>query len=429
MSGLDERLERLWLEQDSEAQRVATAHAHQLEVLRCELSALEDENTRLRRERAATAAERRATSPRTPHMTSGAARASSPLNSARLGCAVVPPLGAKGAGSDDVFERLASRFTTPRGTPRAEALRATPRSPDTSPPPSARRCFVCRCGAHETGGTDDGRATRNAAARPHQSPGGAMDRLATSKLRCELNWGKQPLAELRPSSKFVKTPAAELVHRLEGLVWALEQRVTQQQGAIRELRVTAARRDVELRSQASEILRHRTEAAVIKEELREADGRAELLEQAVATAEAELRRLREAAEAAGRNDASGKVSRSIRLGGSKAGQQASGSNWGNMTVRKKATAATRRSSLQATTLLDHAAANDPQSTWRGEQAANVRALHEAADEFERRWSEHVARGGLKERRGAGAASSPRVSSPRVPGTVSPRRSLVDTLVA
>ena len=142
-------------------------------------------------------------------------------------------------------------FSTPRGTPRAEALRETPRGE--SPPPSARRCFVCRQQIVDQQGLADvddehvaARCALQASEQPPRPPkelasGSAYERLATSKLRAELAWGAPPIADLKPSTRYLTSPSAQLVHRLEGVVWALEQRVVAQQRQILALRDAKAR--------------------------------------------------------------------------------------------------------------------------------------------------------------------------------------------
>ena len=80
-----------------------------------------------------------------------------------------------------------------------------------------------------------------------------MERLVTSKLRAELQWGVPTLAQLgvhsASASKNLALSGSEpmsIVHRLEGLIWALEQRVGQQERQLIELREAVATRDAML---------------------------------------------------------------------------------------------------------------------------------------------------------------------------------------
>ena len=148
-------------------------------------------------------------------------------------------------------------FSTPRGgTPRAEALKDTPRAD--SPPPSARKCFCCQ-------------ELEAAAAKRPAGSSPSMERLATSKLRAELQWSAPPIAMLKPSTKFRESPSASLVHRLEGIVWALEQQVTKQTYQIRGMRSHIARLESDLDEAKASERRGQAHERMLAGSLREAE--------------------------------------------------------------------------------------------------------------------------------------------------------------
>ena len=98
-----------------------------------------------------------------------------------------------------------------------------------------------------------------------------MERLASSKLRAELQWGAPPIASLKPSTKFRETPSAALMHRLEGIVWALEQQVTKQAYQIRGMRSHIAKLDEELSEARADVRRAGAQERVLADALGEAE--------------------------------------------------------------------------------------------------------------------------------------------------------------
>jgi hypothetical protein len=301
-----------------------------------------------------------------------------------------PPTSARGTASTQAGSKPAVSvppFSKPSPLPRAEALREMPASD--APLDSARKCWCCQ--------RDDMLARLEAnmevngglSSREHQSPvptrsevllqaeaqkllkapatlqrGKAMERLATSKLRSELNWGAPPLAQLRPSTKHLTSPSAQLTHRLEGIVWALEQQVTRQHYEMGAMRASAKAQDVALQSARAEAARCAAETGSLRVALAEAEC---WVEQLVSkAAEAETHASESAATIAALQE---------KLASFKKNKGKDKSNREQLEEVAKAK--------------------------KAEPEKKVASPKEAAADFEVRWNEHVKKGGLK---GAGAAA-------------------------
>lgn len=312
-------------------------------------------------------------------------------------------------------------FSKPSALPRAEALREVPK--DTLD--SARKCWCCQrddlLARLEVDGTASARehlpspsTTKTASRGGRSTPAGrseillqteaqkllqipaakqrgkAMERLATSKLRSELHWGAPPLSELRPSTKHLISPSAQLTHRLEGIVWALEQKVTRQYYEIGTLKAGAKDQDYTLQSSLAEAARNTAEADAMRGALREAEDsierltmRAEEAEASVAEALATIATLQE--------KLASKKNKAKDLGGKSNREQM------------------EEISQEAKDNLEK----------------KVNTPKEAAADFEKRWKDHVNKGGLKVTGcgGPGASASPRtLHASRIPHpTSSPRQ--------